>query len=135
METKNKSRLKIPSMQHKQQKRLFKNANVNDLGDLHTEKRREKRVKRRKGRVKSNGKGFVVKEKIGSAESFLRENDLSRGHVSIVHNKCHSNDARGFYEEPAIVSLDLHEIDKNMEHLAFEPRRTAPAIGSIAVPF
>lgn len=70
-----------------------------------------------------------------SRELFTRERSIAGTHVSIVHNKCHSNDARGFYEEPAIVSLDLHEIDKNMEHLAFEPSRTAPAIGSIAVLF
>lgn len=80
METKNKSRLKIPSTRHEQQKRLFKNVNVNDLA-VYMQRKGGKRVKRRKGRVKSNGKGFAAKEKIGSAESFLREKDLSRGHT------------------------------------------------------
>lgn len=46
--------------------------------EIYMHRKGEKKVKRRKGGVKSNEKRFVVKEKIGSAESFLRENDLSR---------------------------------------------------------
>ena len=60
------------------------------------------------------GERSTVKGKIGSGGTFYEKTIYRGAHASIVHNKCHSNDARGFYEEPAIVSLDLHEIDKNI---------------------
>ena len=101
------------------QKQPLMDVDVNDprAWDLHALREgKKKRVEWRKGRA-SGGERSTVKGKIGSGGTFYEKTIYRGAHASIVHNKCHSNDARGFYEEPAIVSLDLHEIDKNMEHL------------------
>lgn len=87
---------------------------------MHWERGKRKALNNEKEEQEGGRERSTVKGKIGSGGTFYEKTIYREAHASIVHNKCHSNDARGFYEEPAIVSLDLHEIDKNMEHLAFE---------------
>ena len=135
-ERKSKShRLEASSMRGR---RATRRVNVNDLEQLRARGRGgRKRVKRTLGRKSKERRGVVRVKKNRVSLGAFYERTIYRGeaHASIVHNKCHSNDARGFYEEPAIVSLDLHGIDKNMEHLAFESSRGAPTTRSIALLF
>lgn len=117
------------------QKQPLMDVDVNDVHGtyMHWEKGKRKGLNDEKeeqgGRERS-----TVKGKIGSGGTFYEKTIYRGAHASIVHNKCHSNDARGFYEEPAIVSLDLHEIDKNMEHLAFESSKRPPTTGEHCLP-